>query len=448
MPPAPAPSPAPPTNPRDAAVSIVRDLRARGFTAYLAGGCVRDELLGAVPEDYDVATDARPEDVRALFRRVSEVGAAFGVLLVRVTGVVVEVATFRREGAYSDRRRPDEVHFAGPEEDAGRRDFTINALFLDPLATPETPPANIAPVRGRVIDFVGGVADLTARLVRAVGDPDQRLREDDLRSLRAVRFAARLGFAIDPATADAVRAHAGQLPGVSRERIGDELRRMLAHPSRARAAALMDELGLSAPALGDEGPAPRSTPARTPALSGLSPGADFPIALAAWAIDRLPPPSPSGRGSGAAAITGAAPELCRRLRAALCLSNDERDDLSRVLLGVALLESDWSGLPVARQKRAAAAPWFAPAMEIVRARDADRADAIARRVEALSLKPPGLAPAPLITGDDLTAAGMTPGPAFGRWLEAAYDAQLEGALRTRAEALAFVQRLAAREPGR
>src|SRR5688572_17117161 len=238
-----------PAQARAAATEIVARLRGSGHAAYFAGGCVRDELLGLHPTDYDVATDAPPQRIRELFPRTAEVGAAFGVMLVHLYragggGITVEVATFRAEGPYSDARRPDTVRFSDAPTDAARRDFTINALFLDPLAAPDAPA-----IEGHVVDYVGGVADLRAGVVRAVGDPHQRLAEDHLRALRAVRFTARLGFALDPATADAVRQHAAELRGVSRERIGEEVRRMMGHPSRARAAELLAQLGLDVPVL-------------------------------------------------------------------------------------------------------------------------------------------------------------------------------------------------------
>src|SRR5690606_11510087 len=173
---------------------------------------------------------------------------AFGVVLVHLHGCSVEVATFRSEGAYSDARRPDVVHFSDPPTDAARRDFTINALFLDPLASKDS-----AAVEGHVVDYVGGLADLRAGIVRAVGDPDTRLAEDHLRALRAVRFTARLGFSLDPGTAAAIRRHAMQLRGVSRERIGEEIRRMLTHPTRGAAIELLQELGLDAPVLLEAG---------------------------------------------------------------------------------------------------------------------------------------------------------------------------------------------------
>ncbi|MGL4463910.1 MAG: CCA tRNA nucleotidyltransferase, partial [Planctomycetia bacterium] len=234
------PIPIPPTPASRFAVDVVRRLRAAGFEALWAGGCVRDLLLGLEPKDYDVASSARPSDVAALFRKTVAVGESFGV--VRVVGprpiadgpaLEVEVAAFRSDGVYTDGRRPDAVVYSDPREDALRRDFTINGLFLDP----ET---------GRIDDYVGGRADLAAGVVRAVGDPVARFTEDKLRLLRAVRFAARFGFALDERSAAAVKAMAGQLRVVSPERILMEARAMLEPPTRLAALDRLVDLGLFA----------------------------------------------------------------------------------------------------------------------------------------------------------------------------------------------------------
>lgn len=401
---------------REAAAEIVATLRRAGHTAYFAGGCVRDELLGLEPTDYDIATDATPDRIRSIFPRTAAVGAAFGVILVRIGRIVVEVATFRADGPYTDQRRPDAVTFSDPVADAHRRDFTVNALFIDPTADEAH----------RIIDHVGGVADLRRRLIRAVGDPDQRLAEDHLRALRAVRLAARLDFTIDPDTAAAIRRHARALSGVSRERIGEELRRMLRHPSRSVALASLQHLGLDAPVLG-EGPA--DPPIH---LAGKLPEhASFPLVLAAWLIDR-----------GVAPDTPRAPEAVSRLRTGLCLSNQERDDLAAILSGLLAVESRWGSMSVAERKRTAAATWFPAVLDLLRARDPAATGRIEQAVEQLARTPAGLAPEPLITGDDLVAAGLRPGPAFRRLLEAVYDAQLEGRVRDRAEGLELARRLA------
>ena len=211
---------------------VVRVLREAGFDAYFAGGCVRDMLMGVESADYDVATSATPDQVGKLFRHVLRVGAAFGVAVVIVKRKKVEVTTFRSDVSYTDGRRPDAVRFSTPQEDASRRDFTINGMFFDPLAD-------------RVIDYVGGQDDLRARVVRTIGLPDERFGEDYLRMLRAVRFATRFDFALDAATADAIRRHAAKITSISGERILDELTKMLLHPRAADALAMLADLRLA-----------------------------------------------------------------------------------------------------------------------------------------------------------------------------------------------------------
>jgi len=404
---------------RAAADDVVRTLREKRFTAYLAGGCVRDELLGLDPTDFDVATDARPEQVQSLFPRTAAVGAAFGVILVRSRGVTTEVATFRSDADYTDRRRPDAVVFSGPEEDARRRDFTINALFLDPLE----PDADRA-----VIDFVGGRADLDAGVVRAVGDPEARLAEDHLRALRAVRFARRLGFSLDPATARASTGHAGELEGVSRERIGDEVRKMLSSPSRAGAAADLQRLGLDRPVLGEANPH-----AELRVLGSLPDDAAYATALAAWAIDRgLDPSRPGARAA-----------LVPAWRRALCLTNNERDALRGTLACLSDMLTRWAHAGVAERKRSAASRDFPAALDVCRGFGPSQAERIAADIEDLKRTGPGLAPPPLVNGDVLVRAGLRPGPAIGKILDATYDAQLEGRVTTEEQAIRHAMELAA-----
>ncbi len=436
---------------RAAATAVVRTLRAAGHTAYFAGGCVRDELLGRRPTDYDIATSATPERVRSLFPRTNHVGAAFGVTLVHVEAppaaatpagqrpplITVEVATFRSDGPYADNRRPDSVVFADAPADAARRDFTINALFLDPLEAPGED-ERAAGVRGRVIDLVGGVADLRAKLIRAVGNPDARLAEDHLRALRAVRFAARLNFAIEPATAAAIRAHAAHLAGVSKERIGDELRRMFEQPPPARtcAAQLIQSLTLDAPVLNQ----PHS-PAPTPTLAALPAGVPFATALAAWTLDRTPSPSTL---LSEAHINAAV----SRLRAALCLSNADAALLTGTFIIRARLLVNWADLSIEAQKRTAHHPAFPSALATLVPAHGPTAAAIAARLAelAIPLHPhpyphPPPAPEPLITGDDLIGIGLVPGPAFKARLDALYDAQLEGRITSHAAGMELARRL-------
>lgn len=424
-----------PSSPRDFATEIVRRLRGAGQVAYFAGGCVRDELLGLRPKDYDVATSATPDEVRPLFKRVNEVGVSFGVMLVRDSGpdgAVVEVATFREESGYSDKRRPDEVRFSDAKADARRRDYTVNALFLDPLDT-----AWGGGEGGAVIDFVGGLDDLRAKRLRAVGDPDARLAEDHLRALRAVRLAARLGFTIEPKTADAIARHAAELAGVSRERIGDELRKMLAHPARAAAVDLLERLRLDAPALDAS-----SDHRPRPSVAGLAENACVACALAGWEIDRV---HDRGDGLDLPALEHALRTAPKRLRRALCLSNDERDDLVSILRLVAAIADDWAANAVATRKRLAARPRFADALAIVAARDHALAARTLADVSALAATHGGLTPPPLVTGDDLVALGHAPGPGFKEALDAAYDAQLEGRANDRAAALAEATRALSRD---
>ncbi len=429
---------------RHAATHIVRTLREHGHIAYFAGGCVRDWLLGQHPTDFDVATDAPPKRVRQLFPRTAEVGAAFGVVLVhvgpqdygadRTSGVLVsvEVATFRSDGPYSDARRPDSVTFSDPQRDAKRRDFTINALFLDPLAPAGDPPlvAGNDP-GGRVIDFVGGLDDLNARVLRAVGDPARRLAEDHLRALRAVRFAARLGFTLDPATAVAITRSAGDLRGVSRERIGEELRRMFAHPARGRAAELLETLTLDAPVLDEPTLAsPRSL------IAGLQPTASVMTALGAWMTDRERARTTSKWLSDAqiAAAT-------TRLRAALTLSNDETEELHDLLHGTWSIDQRWTTMRVSERKRAASRLTFGKSMDILRVSDPSIAIRVESDVALLATDGVGINPPMLVSGDDLIAGGMKPGPWFKGILDEIRDTQLEGVIKTKHEGLELARRL-------
>lgn len=407
---------------RRAAERIVRALRDAGHTAYFAGGCVRDMLLGYNPKDYDVATDARPQQVAARFKRTRFVGEAFGVVLVQGPDADVEVATFRAESGYADRRRPDHVQFTTPEHDAQRRDFTINGLFYDPL-------------HQQVIDYVGGQNDLHARRIRAIGNPDQRFAEDYLRMLRAPRFAARLGFDIEPHTRRAIEREAPRLGLISRERIGMEMAQMLAAVTRTRAAELCQNLALDAPALDD---AHRTGP--LPVLAEMPHDADYPAALAAWAVDRAVNRAP---GPARDALDNLPVEpLVQRWRDALCLSNEQRDTLASALKRLPRL-LDWPQLSVAARKRLLARH-DAPALlnlarAFIRAHGGANLHALEQDIHQLHAQ--GLNPQPLITGDDLIAEGLKPSPKFKDILEAVYDAQLESRVTTRQAALTLARQL-------
>lgn len=381
---------------REAAAAIAARLEAAGHTAYFAGGCVRDELLGLHPADYDLATDATPDRIREIFPKARGVGEHFGVMLVRHGGRTVEVATFRGEGAYQDGRRPMQVTFADEVTDARRRDFTINGLFMHPPT-------------GRVIDHVHGRADLHDRLLRAIGDPDARLEEDRLRLLRAVRFAARFSLDIDPATLAAVRRHAPELRGVSRERVGHEIRRMLSHATRLDAVRLIEANGLAPATLLE--PDAGFRPMRLPELA---PAASVVCALAAWMLDRASPAH--------------WPRRLERWTEALVLSNHEREGVAAALVALEAVRGSWPALGVAARKRLAASEGFTDAMALFAAED--RVATAAIQTDLVELQATGLAPVPLLDGHDLQRLGLQPGPAFRRILDAVYDAQLEGRVRT------------------
>ena len=404
----------PVTSARLAAVQIIAELRQQGHTAYLAGGCVRDALMGREPKDYDVATDATPQRVQALFPKSAAVGAAFGVVIVYTAApkgrprFITEVATFRAEGAYSDGRRPDEVRFTNAEEDASRRDFTINGLFA-------APGREDSAENDEIIDFVGGRADLEAKVIRAIGDPGERFGEDYLRMLRAVRFAARLGFEIEPKTSAAIRAHARYLGQISRERIGQELLAMLQGPQPAMALDLLQQHKLDAPTL-NEDPNGHSLDASR----RLGEQAAVPTRLAAWLIDRHEKEADD-------------PRIVKRWRNALSLSNEHRDEVNRLLQLMQTLDG-WPGLTVAGRKRLAGHPGWEQSLLLFDAIGGD-AEVVRNDTQRLASDGIGIAPAPLLTGDDLIAASLKPGPRFKTLLDQAYDQQLEGGLTTRQQAL-------------
>lgn len=398
---------------RTAATSVVRALREAGHESYFAGGCVRDTLLGYAPREYDIATSAKPEQVSELYKRAHFVGEAFGVMLVRQDGFTIEVATFRTDGVYSDKRHPDSVTYSDAEHDAQRRDFTINGLFEDPI-------------ENKVIDFVGGQKDLESKLIQAIGDPHARLNEDRLRMLRAVRFAARFGFSIHEETADAIRRGARELTGISRERIGQEVKRMLLDPNRGVAVWELQYLGLDVEVLRE----PNMTAAPT-RVGRLAENALVPMSLAAWLLDR--------HDSDLQELDTQSEQLDRALYIAerwgraLVLSNAELSELRRCLEIHWSLTNNWEQLGVAKQKRLAASPQFEQALALVQAVDRPGFVNIRRRV--VSLAETQLAPEPLLTGDDLVVAGFQPGPQFKKLLDVVYDAQLEGSLSSKEQAI-------------
>lgn len=404
---------------REFAADVVARLQVAGHRALWAGGCVRDELLGLTPADYDVATDAKPEQVKALFRRCHSFGASFGV--VEVLGprgpdgewLKVQVATFRSDGAYTDGRHPDSVTFSSPEEDAKRRDFTINGMFFDPVAK-------------QVIDYVGGQADLAAKVLRAIGDPAERFAEDKLRILRAVRMAARFELAIDPATSAAARRMAPEIRAVSAERIAEELRKILTNRHRGRGFRLLREVELVPQILPELADGP-TWDRVVRVLEAFPSDVSFPLAFAA-VLQLLSP--------------AAAAEVCRRLR----LSNAELDRVTWLVERKDSLQDAPASRP-SRWKPLLAHPAAGDLVALHRANAAadgtrtepvEFCERVLRETPAEELNPP-----PVLTGDDLRAAGLTPGPEFKRLLDAVREAQLDGAVRTKDEGLALAERLRA-----
>ncbi|MBM3981160.1 MAG: CCA tRNA nucleotidyltransferase [Planctomycetes bacterium] len=401
---------------REFALDVVQNLQRAGYTALWAGGCVRDELLGLKPQDYDVATSARPEQLRPLFKRRNEIGAHFGVVQVigpRGTGgewLTIEVATFRSDGAYVDGRRPESVVFSSPAEDAQRRDFTINGMFLDPIT-------------GELIDFVGGRADLSAKVLRAIGDPAARFTEDKLRVLRAARMATRFDLTIDPATHDAARRMAAEVRVVSAERIAEELRKLLVHTNRARGVALLGELGLAAAIL-PEVTGEWDRAARVVEALARSQAA-FPLVFAALL-----------HSVGASVAEG----IALRLR----LSNVETARVCWLVENRSAL-LDAPTMRASKLKPLLAHEGSADLLALHRAL-AVATGTSAAHVEyceaVLRDTPPGeLNPPPVLTGSDLIALGLKPGPEFKRLLDAVHEAQLDGRAGSKEQALALVREL-------
>ena len=431
---------------RGFAVEVVRTLRGAGFRAFFAGGCVRDLLLGQDPADFDVATDAHPESVLALFRRTVPVGVSFGV--VRVLGPKeggeVEVATFRSDGAYLDGRHPEAVHFGTAEADASRRDFTINGMFLDPEAD-------------EVIDYVGGRADLAAGVIRAIGVPEDRFREDKLRLLRAVRFAARFGFSLEPHTREALETMAGEVVQVAAERIAQEFRKMLVHPGRVLALNLAMDSGLIAAILPELLPM-KGLAQDKPLLPGgdlwdhtllalenLPPAPTFPLALATLLHDAGKPAS-KGLKDGQTTFFNheyAGRRIAETIARRLKLSNADRDRVAWLVESHQAL-ADPTKLREAKLKRLLTMPGIDELLAL------HRADAMASLGEAphvdycewyLREQPAGpINPPPLVTGHDLVQNGWTPGPRFAAMLENVREAQLEGMVKSKKDALEWLDR--------
>jgi poly(A) polymerase len=452
---------------KDFAISIVRVLRERGHKAYLVGGCVRDLLLGREPADYDVTTDAIPDEVMRIFPETYAVGAQFGVVLVPqptprwdtkgmpepslrdATGYVspnahvVEVATFRSDIGYSDGRHPDQVRFSkDPREDVERRDFTINGLLLDPITN-------------EVLDFVGGRNDVEAAIIRTIGEPARRFAEDKLRMLRGIRFAARFDYTIAPETFQAIQKMASQIDQVSQERVRDELSKMLTEGHARQAFLLLDETRLLHEILPE-----------IEAMKGVKQPPQFHpegdvFVHTLLLLDKLPHPCPLTLAWGALlhdvgkpATFRVAPdrirfdghvdvgvkiaeEICHRLR----FSNDDTDQIL-ALVDNHMRFSHVQQMNQSTFKRFVRMPRFDEHLQLHRmdcqSSHGDLTSYNFTREKVATMPSAIMRPAPLITGDDLIAAGYLPGPQFKKILSAVEDGQLDGRLRNRDEALAFV----------
>ncbi len=437
------------TNARDAALLVVRSLHRAGFQAYWAGGCVRDTLMGRKPKDYDVATSAAPDQVIALFPKTLEIGKAFGVVQVLSGEHATEVATFRRDLSYVDGRHPKGVEFCGPEEDARRRDFTINGLFYDPE-------------KAAVLDFVGGQQDIKARVIRTIGSPDDRFREDFLRVLRAVRFSAVLGFTIDRETAGAIRKWAPRIADVSAERIQQELTRLLLEaPRPGHGVQMLHELGLLevilpevAATVGQQQP-PAFHPegdvfTHTVQMLDLMKKPDVQLAYAVLLHDvGKPPTARTVRQADGTdrlrfdkhANVGAdmAEAILRRLK----LPARDIEAVS-CCVGNHMRFSDVPRMRRATLRRLVGAPTFPVELELHRLDcaashgDLSNYEFLQRFVEELKNEP--ALPPPWITGDDLIALGLKEGPELGRWHKKAYEAQIEGRFGDREALLGWLKK--------
>jgi poly(A) polymerase len=433
---------------REHATQIVRTLRDAGHQAYLVGGCVRDVLLGREPADYDITTDATPDEVMRIFPETYAVGAQFGVVLVPVRHVganPVEVATFRSDIAYSDGRHPDQVRFSKiAQEDVERRDFTINGLLLDPI-------------KNEVLDFVGGRKDLDAGIIRTIGQPELRFAEDKLRMLRAVRFAARFGYTIEPATFAAIQKLASGIDQVSHERARDELTQMLTEGHARQAFLLLDETGLL-----------REVLPEISAMKGVRQPPEFHpegdvFVHTLLLLQELPHPCPPTLAWGALLHDVGKPptfrvapdrirfdghvdvgvkmaeEICRRLR----FSNDATEQIL-ALVANHMRFGDASRMKESTFKKFVRMPHFEEHIELHRldcqASHHDLTSYNFTREKIAAIPPETIRPAPLISGDDLIAAGYLPGPRFKEILALVEDAQLDGRLQSKDSAMEYVRR--------
>ncbi len=426
---------------RQAAVDILRRLRSEGFQAFLVGGCVRDLVMGLTPKDYDISTDATPEQVTRLFPESIGVGAQFGVMLVPRPEGNVEVATFRSDGRYSDGRHPSEVRYSKtPQQDVLRRDFTINGLLYDP-------------VKEQVLDYVGGQADINARRVRAIGNPYERFSEDRLRMLRAVRFAARLAFTLDASAAEAVRTQAAEIRQVSSERVRGEILKILTEGHPRQGFELLDATKLLPEVLPE-----------VKRMQGVAQPPEFHPEGDVWVhtmmmLDGLRSPTPTLALGVLLHDVGKPPTFSVRERIRFDHHVEVGAKMAEEILGRLRLPSrdtervvelvrhhlrfmDFPRMRLSTQLRFLRLPGFAEHLEL------HRLDCLASHGDLSTYEmakrlleetpPETVRPAPLLRGDDLIAQGYSPGPIFKEILQAVEDAQLEGRVHTPTQALSLV----------
>ena len=427
------------------AIKVLQKLRNHGYQAYFAGGCVRDMLLGVEPHDYDIATDALPEAIQKIFSRTIPVGAQFGVIIVLEEETEIQVATFRHDGTYSDGRHPNHVLFTNATEDAKRRDFTINGLFYDPITK-------------EILDYVEGGHDLSLKIIRAIGHPKERFQEDKLRLLRAIRFATTLAFEIDPATWEALCDLAPEIHAVSEERIRDEIEKIFLSPHRVRGFDLLDQSGLlnqifpeiedlkgceQPPEFHPEGDVFVHTRIM---LSLLPPKASLPLVLSVLFHDIGKPSTRTVDEKGKMrfyAHDQVGAKMAERILQRLRFSNKVIDS---VIPAVRLHMSfkDVSKMRLSTLRRMMARPTFEDELELHRVDCASSHGMLdnyelllEKKIEFANIP---LVPKPLVTGRDLILLGIPPGPEFGKILHALKDAQLENAITTQEEAIAWVKR--------
>jgi poly(A) polymerase len=429
----------------DAALKVLRTLRQRDYEALLAGGCVRDILTRRRPQDYDIVTNARPEQVKELFERTIPVGEKFGVIIVFAGGVPFEVATFRQEEDYEDGRHPKTIRYAGAREDAIRRDFTINGMFYDPI-------------EGKVLDYVGGQEDLGKKIIRAIGDPEKRFNEDYLRLLRAVRFATTLGFTIESFTKKAIIANAGKIAEISQERIREELEKILVSRNRRKGLELLDDLGLLGVILPEvaagkgveqgkklhpEGDVWQHT---LLAMSHVE-QPSFVMAMAVMLHDVGKPVTAAESDDSERPFLNherVGEQIARKIAERLRLSNKETEEIAFLVRHHMMLK-DVARMRKSTFKRLLAHEYFKELLELHRidavASSGDLSNYEIAREGRKRFSEEEIKPEPFVKGDDLASIGIERGPAMGKILRQLYTAQLDEEIKSRDEAISLAKKL-------